>query len=78
MIMLDINKNHIEKFKEIKKKFFLKTEVPKENNWKPGRGTSGQPSIADTSYRWVDTAILLVVFAHFYLPHVERTSYLIL
>ena len=34
MIMLDINKNHIEKFEEIKKKFFFKTEVPKENNWK--------------------------------------------
>jgi len=32
--MLDINKNHIEKFEEIKKKFLNKTEVPQENNWK--------------------------------------------
>lgn len=32
--MLEINKAHIEKFEEIKKKFLSKTEVPKEDNWK--------------------------------------------
>jgi hypothetical protein len=66
--MLNINKNHIEKFEEIKKKFFFKTEVPRENNLKSGRNASGQPSIADTSYRWVDTAFcwlfLLIFISH--------------
>lgn len=32
--MLEINKNHIEKFEKIKNKFLSKTEVPEENDWK--------------------------------------------
>lgn len=32
--MLDVTNEHLEKFEEIKKRFFSKTEFPKENNWK--------------------------------------------
>ena len=32
--MLEIKKEHLDRFKEIKKQFFVKTEVPEENNWK--------------------------------------------
>jgi len=32
--MLEIKKEHLQRFEQIKKQFFEKTEVPKENNWK--------------------------------------------
>jgi len=32
--MLEIKKEHLERFEEIKKQFFEKTEVPDESNWK--------------------------------------------
>jgi len=32
--MLEIKKEHLQRFEQIKKQFFEKTEVPKENNWR--------------------------------------------
>jgi len=32
--MLDVREEHLDRFKEIKRRFFEKTDVPEENNWK--------------------------------------------